>query len=113
MNWKTEGLRFSVFNPGNVITGIFGALTPPPDAITVEEAVDYIFQELEKGSLLIVLPQQMRELYGSTGRTATSSTRPRAAWPASAARTTAPRGPIIDPAVPGTGRRSGRVGRYV
>ena len=60
---ETEGLRFSVFNPGNVITGIFGPLTPPPDAITVAEAVDYIFQELEKGSLLIVLPQQARELY--------------------------------------------------
>jgi NAD(P)-dependent dehydrogenase (short-subunit alcohol dehydrogenase family) len=60
---ETEGLSFSVFNPGNVITGIFGALTPPPDAITVEEAMDYIFQELERKSLIIVLPQQARDLY--------------------------------------------------
>lgn len=60
---ETEGLRFSVFNPGNVITAIFGTLTPPPDAITVEEAVDYIFQELEEGSLIIVLPQQSRDMY--------------------------------------------------
>ncbi len=60
---ETEGLRFSVFNPGNVITGIFGELAPPPDAISVEEAMDYIFEELAKGSLVIVLPQQMRDLH--------------------------------------------------
>lgn len=60
---ENEGLRFSVFNPGNVITGIFGDLEPPPDAVTVDEAVDYIFQELEKGSLIIVLPEKFRDLY--------------------------------------------------
>ncbi len=60
---ETEGLRFSVFNPGNVITGIFGELEPPPDAITVEEATDYIFQELEKGTVLIVFPEKYREFY--------------------------------------------------
>lgn len=60
---ETEGLRFSVFNPGNVITGIFGELTPPPGSISVEEAADYIFDELAKGSVIIVLPQQMRDLY--------------------------------------------------
>ena len=50
---ETEGVQFSVFCPGNVKTGIFGN-TPPPDAITVKEAVDYIFQELEKKSLIII-----------------------------------------------------------
>ncbi len=60
---ENEGLRFSVFNPGNVATSIFGDLTPPPDAVTVEEAADYIFEELAKGSLIIVFPQQMRDMY--------------------------------------------------
>ncbi len=60
---ETEGLRFSVFNPGNVHTPIFGDLEPPPGAISVEEAVDYVFQELEKGSVLIVLPQEARDYY--------------------------------------------------
>ena len=61
---ETEGLRFSVFNPGNVITSIFAELAaPPPDAISVEEATDYIFEELAKGSTIIVLPQKIRDLY--------------------------------------------------
>jgi NAD(P)-dependent dehydrogenase (short-subunit alcohol dehydrogenase family) len=58
---EAEGLNFSVFCPGNVRTAIFGDLTPPPDSITVDEAVDYIFQELEKKSLVIIFPQQMRD----------------------------------------------------
>lgn len=60
---ETEGLTFSVFNPANVITGIFGDLAPPPDAISVEEAMDYIFAELARGSLIIVLPQTARDMY--------------------------------------------------
>jgi len=59
---EVEGLQFSVFCPGNVITAIFGDLTPPPDAITVDEAVGYIFQELEKKSLSIIFPQNMRDI---------------------------------------------------
>jgi len=51
----------SVFCPGNVRTAIFGDLTPPPDSISVDEAVDYIFQELEKKSIVIIFPQQMRD----------------------------------------------------
>jgi hypothetical protein len=52
-----------VFCPGNVITPIFGeGVTPPPDAITVDEAVEYIFQELEKKSLVIVFPEVVRHL---------------------------------------------------
>jgi len=58
---ETEGLNFSVFCPGNVRTPIFGELAPPPDSISVDEAVDYIFQELEKKSLVIIFPQQMRD----------------------------------------------------
>ncbi|HQF85300.1 MAG TPA: SDR family oxidoreductase [Smithellaceae bacterium] len=57
---EVEGLSFSVFCPGNVRTAIFGDLTPPPDSISVDEAVDYIFQELEKKSLLIIFPETMR-----------------------------------------------------
>jgi len=57
---EVEGLSFSVFCPGNVRTAIFGDLTPPPDSISVDEAVDYIFQELEKKSLVIILPESMR-----------------------------------------------------
>lgn len=58
---ETKGVQFSVFCPGNVITGIFGNMAPPPDAITVDEAVDYIFQELEKKSMIIIFPQNMRD----------------------------------------------------
>lgn len=58
---ENEGLNFSVFCPGNVITAIFGNAKPPQGAITVDEAVDYIFQELEKKSLVIVFPQDMRD----------------------------------------------------
>jgi NAD(P)-dependent dehydrogenase (short-subunit alcohol dehydrogenase family) len=58
---EVEGLNFSVFCPGNVRTPIFGDLTPPPDSISVDEAVDYIFQELEKKSIIIIFPQQMRD----------------------------------------------------
>ncbi len=57
---EVEGLSFSVLCPGNVRTAIFGDLTPPPDSISVDEAVDYIFQELEKKSLLIIFPEAMR-----------------------------------------------------
>lgn len=58
---ETEGLNFSVFCPGNVRTPIFGELAPPPDSISVDEAVDYIFQELEKKSLVIIFPQKFRD----------------------------------------------------
>ena len=59
---EAYGLRFSVFCPGNVATSIFGNMAPPPDAISVDDAVDYIFQEVEKKALLIVFPQTMRDL---------------------------------------------------
>ena len=49
------------FCPGNVRTAIFGEVAPPPDSISVDEAVNYIFQELEKKSLVIIFPQQMRD----------------------------------------------------
>jgi short-subunit dehydrogenase len=56
-----EGLKFSVVCPGNVRTAIFGGLTPPPDSVSVEEAVNYIVEKMEKGDLLIVFPQKMRD----------------------------------------------------
>ncbi len=58
---ETEGLNFSVICPGNVRTPIFGDITPPPDSISVDEAVDYIFQELQKKSIFIIFPQKMRD----------------------------------------------------
>ncbi len=58
---ETEGLNFSVYCPGNVRTPIFGDMAPPPDSISVDEAVDYIFQELEKKTLVIIFPQKMRD----------------------------------------------------
>ncbi len=58
---EADGLQFSVFCPGNVITPIFIGVTPPAGAISVNEAVDYIFQELEKKSLIIIFPQEVRD----------------------------------------------------
>ncbi len=59
---KSEGLRFSVFCPSNIKTPIFGDVPPPPDAISVDEAIDYVFQELEKQSLIIALPESARNI---------------------------------------------------
>jgi short-subunit dehydrogenase len=58
---EVEGLNFSVICPGNIRTAIFGDQTPPPNSITVDDAVDYVFQELEKKSLIIILPKEMRD----------------------------------------------------
>jgi short-subunit dehydrogenase len=60
---ETEGLQFSVFCPANVRTAIFGGLEPPPDSIGVDEAVKYILAEVERKSVLIVLPQNTRDFY--------------------------------------------------
>lgn len=59
---ENDGLQFSVFCPGNVRTPIFSGITPPPDSISVEEAVEYIFDEMEKGSLIIVFPETARSV---------------------------------------------------
>jgi short-subunit dehydrogenase len=58
---EVEGLSFSVFCPANVRTAIFGEMAPPPDSITVEEAVEYVFAELEKKTIVIVLPEAARK----------------------------------------------------
>ncbi|WP_025745649.1 SDR family NAD(P)-dependent oxidoreductase [Aminiphilus circumscriptus] len=58
---EVEGLSFSVFCPANVRTAIFGEMAPPPDSISVEEAVEYIFAEIEKKAIVIVLPEAARE----------------------------------------------------
>ena len=57
---ENEGLQFSVFCPGSVRTAIFTGMTPPTDSISVEEAVEYIFAELEKGSHVIIFPETAR-----------------------------------------------------
>lgn len=59
---ETEGLSFSVFCPGNVATSIFGDLTPPADSVSVDDAVEYILGEVEKKSVVIILPKAMRDL---------------------------------------------------
>ena len=59
---ENEGLSFSVVCPANVATSIFGNTPPPPDAIPVEEAVDYILAEVEKKAIEIILPQLARNL---------------------------------------------------
>jgi len=59
---ESEGLRFSVICPSNIKTPIFGDMTPPSDAIGVQEAIEYIFQELEQNSLIITLPESARNI---------------------------------------------------
>jgi len=58
---EVEGLSFGVICPGNVRTAIFGSLAPPPGSISVEDAMEIIFQELEKKTLIIILPDEVRE----------------------------------------------------
>lgn len=58
---ESEGLNFTVFCPGNVRTPIFGELDPPADSVSVEEAVDYVLQEVEKRSLVAIFPQTARD----------------------------------------------------
>ncbi len=57
---ENDGLQFSVFCPGNVRTPIFAGVNPPADSVSVEEAVEYIFDEIEKGSLMIIFPEAVR-----------------------------------------------------
>ncbi len=59
---ESEGLQFSVFCPANVITPIFDGVTPPSDSISVDEAVGYVLDEVEKKALLILLPQFARDM---------------------------------------------------
>lgn len=58
---ENDGLQFSVFCPGNVRTPIFAGVNPPADSVSVEEAVEYIFDEIEKGSLMIIFPEAVRQ----------------------------------------------------
>lgn len=60
---EADGVNFSVFCPGNVRTAIFGGLTPPADSISVDEAVEYVFGELEKKEMVIILPEKFRQFY--------------------------------------------------
>ena len=59
---ECEGLSFSVFCPSNIKTPIFGELTPPPDAISVDEAVGEILDAVTKKQLIIPLPESARQL---------------------------------------------------
>ena len=57
---EAEGVHFSVFCAANVITAIVGTMTPPPDAVTVADAIDTVFGEIEKKAVVICLPQGAR-----------------------------------------------------
>jgi len=58
---EVEGISFSVVCPGNVATAIFGTSAPPPGAVSVQEAVEYILAEVAKKSFDIVFPQEIRD----------------------------------------------------
>lgn len=58
---ENEGLQFTVFCPGNVRTAIFGDMAAPADSVSVDEAVEYIFGEMEKKSLNVIFPESMRQ----------------------------------------------------
>jgi short-subunit dehydrogenase len=57
---ECEGLNFSVFCPSDVSTPIFGELEPPKHAITVDQAVTELLDEVEKKKLRIILPESAR-----------------------------------------------------
>lgn len=57
---EEDGISFSYICPGNVRTPIFTDIAPPPDSVSVEEAVEYIFGEVEKKSLAIIFPESAR-----------------------------------------------------
>lgn len=65
---KADGLNFSVFCPGDVATAIYGDMKPPEGAISVLEAVQYILDEVEKKSLIIVFPETCRRYYDAYNR---------------------------------------------
>lgn len=57
------GLHFTAVHPGNVATPIFQALAaPPPDAISVEDAVDFILDAVERKQAILVFPESSRKL---------------------------------------------------
>ncbi len=87
---EADGINFSVFCPGNVRTAIFGGLTPPADSISVDEAVEYVFGELEKKEMVIILPENSGNFTPFSGRTGRNSTGWPGRSPLSDGRTTAP-----------------------
>ena len=60
---EADGLSFSAYCPGNVVTGVFGEVAPPPDSISVREAVGYILGGVEEKKMLIPLPESVKGFY--------------------------------------------------
>ncbi len=56
------GLSFTAVHPGNVMTPIFDGSPAPPDAVSVEQAVDWILEAVEQKQPILVFPESMREL---------------------------------------------------
>jgi NAD(P)-dependent dehydrogenase (short-subunit alcohol dehydrogenase family) len=59
--YEPKNIFFTVFCPGDVATPIFRG-NIPPDAISVDEAVSFILDGVEKKELKIVFPDHMKEL---------------------------------------------------
>lgn len=60
---EADGLSFSAFCPGNVATGIFSEIAPPPDSLSVQEAVGYILGGVEKKEMIIPFPKSVKDFY--------------------------------------------------
>lgn len=63
--YASRNIRFSAICPGNVNSGIFerNGLTPPPNAISLEEAVRDIFEGLENDQVIIPVGEVSRRFY--------------------------------------------------
>jgi len=63
------GLHFTVVHPGDVATAIFKDLAaPPPGAISVEEAIDYILDAVERKQGFLVFPDSTRHKFDGSPR---------------------------------------------
>ena len=63
------GLNFTAIHPGNVATPIFKDLpAPPPDAVSVEDAVDFILDAVERKQAFLVFPESSRKLFDGVQR---------------------------------------------
>lgn len=60
------GLHFTAVHPGNVATPIFQGAAAPPDAISVEEAVGYILDAVQREQGILIFPEESRELVEKT-----------------------------------------------
>jgi NAD(P)-dependent dehydrogenase (short-subunit alcohol dehydrogenase family) len=60
---EDDDIHFSVVCPGAVVTGIWGTLKPPPDAIPATDAAQIILAGVANKEGIIVLPEQARRVW--------------------------------------------------